>query len=60
MAYYEIPVIEINRFNKDDVVVASSGGGGAAEPITGLKSRMEDDGYMITEVSVQEVFNMGD
>ena len=59
MAYYEIPVIEINRFNKDDVVVASSGGG-ATEPITGLKSRMEDNGYLITEVSVQEVFNMGD
>ena len=59
MAYYEIPVIAINRFNKDDVVVASSGGG-TTESITGLKSRMEDNGYMITEVSVQEVFYMGD
>ena len=55
MAYYEIPVIEINRFNKDDVVVASSGGG-AGEPTTGLKSRMEGDGYTVTEFNINKFF----
>ena len=55
MAYYEIPVIEINRFNKDDVVVASSGGG-AGEPTTGLKSQMESNGYTVTECNINELF----
>ena len=55
MAYYEIPVIEINRFNKDDVVIAS-GGGGTTEPTTGLKSEMEGKGYTVTEFNINIIF----